>query len=724
MRCASHKTVIRSMRCLGMPLQFAGSKMMDRFREMRRWEQVLVLVSLLTVLVWLWQVGIRGLYDLDLEWMESGALHQAHRIMNGASAYPKPSSEFVPHLYTPGYSVVLAALGHVFPLDFGLARCLSIFSVLATVAGLFMIVRREGRPGHYGLVATAIYLSSFRFCYRWMDLARADSLMVALVLWGLYFLRSGWGHPRNVVLAGVLMSAAYWVKQSAFTIIVGSGVAAMWVAPRLVWLYVLVVGVLGGLGTLLYNWVSDGWLWYYIFELHQSHRFNVVRLRQKTWGMILHSWPFAVAMLGLWMWRTLSPWLLTKRKLDKTLEQLALARQSANSGPIYWWIMLCTTAAAGAISYSTQWAEPNAFLPFCACLGALVAVLLNDGAGAFPVDKALIIAQLGFLLILEPHYAPVQSQGISGLPDSYRWWDPWLGQPTQAHRDRAQALSDEWDALSFGEGIKDSWGVRHQGTLLALQHPWWAVRVGGQEHVASMALNDLGSKEGAPVRKELAKRIEAGEFAALWVEGKAPKWLARAMGSNYNLAKKFTGAQRVLPLSGWMSKAGTLTAYKRAQRLYLQTTAIPLPEGCVRVADFEDATGQGLELREGNLSAAPVPRLVRDALEYEGGAGEYAWISSARRRGLKGKGKVRLALPADPEWTRLLLGVAWVGTPKGLALHLESSGERLEIELPEKAASMQQLKVEGVPPGKAWFLEIEDQTDKGLLVLDEIWVCR
>lgn len=698
--------------------------MMKRLRELSRWEQALLVVSTLVILAWCWQIWIRGQYDLDLEWMESGALHQAHRILNGASAYPKPSSTFVPHLYTPGYSYVLALLGRVFPLDFGLARCLSIASVLATAIALFKIVLREGRPAHYGLIATAIYLGSFRFCYRWMDLARADALMVALVLWGLYFLRSGWGHARNVLLAGVLMSAAYWVKQSAFTIIVGSGVAAMWVAPRLVWLYVLTVGVLGGLGTLIYNSVSDGWLWYYIFELHQSHRFNVVRLRQKTWGMILHTWPFAVAMLGTWMWRTTSPWLLTKRKFDKTLEQLALARQSANSGPIYWWIMLCSTAAAGAVSYSTQWAEPNAFLPFCACLGALIAVLLSHEQEAHRLDKGLVFAQLGLLLAIEPHYAPVQSKGFGGLLESYHWWDPWLGQPTADHRQRAQELADQWDELSFGEGIEDAWGVQHQGALLALQHPWWGIRVGGPEHVASMALNDLGSKAGAPVRQELARRIEAGEFAALWVEGKAPRWLADAMGSSYGLAKKLTGKDRVLPLSGWMSKAGTLTKYKRAQRLYLAATAIPLPQGCLRVADFEDATAQGMQIREGDLSPAPVPRLVRDALEYEGGAGQYAWVSSARRNRMASRGKARLALPANEDWTRLVLGVAWVGSAKGLSLRLVHDGEAVQLELPAKAASMEQVSVQRPRQTGTWSLEIVDASAEGLLVLDEVWVCR
>lgn len=686
----------------------------------------------LTIAVWCWQIWSRGRFALDLEWMESGALHQAYRIGLGRSAYPEPNSEFVPHLYTPGYSYVLALLGKLFPLDFGLARSVSLLSVVASAWAILKIVDREGRPLLSGWVAVAIFLSSFRFCYRWMDLARADSLMLALVLWGLYFLRSGWGHTRNVVLAGVLMSAAYWTKQSAFTIIVGSGVAALWVAPRLVWLYVLIIGCLGGIGTWIYNQLSDGWFWYYIFELHQSHRFNAVRLRQKSWLMILHTWPLAMAMLGGWMWRVTSPWLKAQRKLDRTMERLALARQSAYSGPIFWWIMLATTAAAGAVSYSTQWAEPNAFLPFCATLGATIGVVMSHQDKGSLVDRVLIAGQFAMLLVVEPNYAPVQKKGWGGLTQSYPLWQPMLGQPDQKQVDQAQALADRWDQLSMGEGILDRWGTRHQGSLLALQHPWWSVRVGGAEHVASMALNDLGPEAGAPVRKALQERIKDQEFAAIWVEGRAPRWLSDAMGSNYALQERRWGSKRVRPMSGWMSKAGTASQYRRHQRLYLATRAVAVDSGCRRLADFEDATAQGLEVTRGSLNRGPVPRRARDPIEYEGGAGQYAWQSVTRRQGVSSQGSARIELPQEPSWSSVSLGVAYVGEPEGLTLRVVSPRGEVAIPLPKRSGVMERVQVEvisgiqerGPQVAYPWTLEIEDASDKGVLIIDELWVCE
>lgn len=697
--------------------------MRDRLPSWSTATWTLVGTSAAALVIWAWQIGCRFSFPLDLEWMESGALHQAYRILEGSAAYPEPSSRFVPHLYTPGYSYVLAALGSLFPLDFALARAISLASMLASFVAIYKIVEREGRSAIAGWVGIALFASSFRFCYRWMDLARADALMVALVLWGLYFLRSGWGHLRNVLLAGILMSAAYWVKQSAFTIIVGSGVAALWVAPRLLWVYVLTIGLLGGVGTWIYNQQSQGWFWYYIFELHQSHRFNVVRLRQKSWAMILHCWPFAMAMLGAWAWREGAPWLRAQRKLDRALERLTLARQSAFSGPIYWCIMTLTTAAAGAVSYSTQWAEPNAFLPFCASFGALSAILMAQEGRARSRDQILLSGQLLLLLVTEPNYRPLQKEGISAIFKSYPRWEPWLGIPTLAQHERARVLATQWEALSQGEGLSDAWGVKHQGALLALQHPWWSLRVGGNEHVASMALNDLGKAEGRPVRDELVERIENLEFEAIWVEGRPPRWLAHAMGNNYGLAWKKEGEQRVLPMSGWMSKAGTAGEYKRFQRLYLATKAIPIDQGCERVADFEDATAQGIERVRGSLPLAPRPRRVRDSLEVIGGAGQYVWSSGGRSRPRSDRGEVLLRVPSRSEGARLHIAIGWVGQKSGISVRLQSAGSGKVLDLPVSSGEMKRMWFELAQGTGPWSLHIIDDSDESAVLLDEVWIC-
>src|SRR5690606_2448121 len=108
---------------------------------------------------------------------------------------------------------------------------------------------------------------------------------VALTLWALAALRDAWGDWKKALLAGVLISAAYWTKQTAFVLIIGSGVAALWTCPKQLPIYAATIAMLCGLGTFVYNISTDGYFWHYIFELHQQHAFNWARFRHKTWMM-------------------------------------------------------------------------------------------------------------------------------------------------------------------------------------------------------------------------------------------------------------------------------------------------------------------------------------------------------------------------------------------------------------------------------------------------------
>ena len=76
----------------------------------------LVFISV-TMLSWL-LVTFAGRvgYPYDLEWMEGGMLVHGHRVLNGEGLYVPPSLDFIPYIYPPLYSWVLAAFGAVFGL--------------------------------------------------------------------------------------------------------------------------------------------------------------------------------------------------------------------------------------------------------------------------------------------------------------------------------------------------------------------------------------------------------------------------------------------------------------------------------------------------------------------------------------------------------------------------------------------------------------------------------
>ena len=487
------------------------------------------------LVVFAWRIG----FALELEWMEGGSLHQALRLQQGLAIYPEPSAEFVPFLYTPLYPIVLALLGWVLPLDFGLARAVSVLACVAIGVGLWRLVGQEGKPRAHQAAAVGLWCSGYVFTYRWYDVGRADSLFLALLLWGLVLLRGAKGRPRRAVLAGVLVALAFWTKQTAAVFVLASGLAGLLVAPREVLWFAAVIAAVDGGGVLLGQRITGGQLWAYIYELHQSHAFNAERFTRKTWGMFLHAAPFlALALagrLGGGIWR--------------------LARRTGAKGQVgiwYWGLLTAAALLVSALGYSTQWAEANAFMPGV-CLGAaFVAVALPVGRGE-AVALGLVAAQMVFALVLEPRYAPIQERGLAGFWDSYARQDLWRSVPDAGQRAGARAQREE---------------LRAAGPVLALQRPWWSVLAGGTGHVGTMGIHDVPRAQQRSIERELAARVEAGTYAAIYFDGEAPAFLRPALQRRYSLARTRRGAERVLPLTGYMSAAGMVTPWRGPQLRY------------------------------------------------------------------------------------------------------------------------------------------------------------
>lgn len=502
-------------------------------------------------------------FPLELEWMEGGSLHQALRLQQGLAIYPAPSAEFVPFLYTPLYPALLAALGWLLPLDLALGRAVSVLAAAAVGAGLWRLVGREGKPRAHQAAALGLWCAGYVFSFRWYDVARADSLFLALLLWGLLLLRDARGRPRRAALAGLLVALAFWTKQTAAVFVLASGLAALWLAPRQLGWYAGVIAVVDGGGVLLGQRLSDGQLWRYIFELHQAHAFNSERFTRKTWGMFLHAAPplalllvgrvaLALRRAGGW-WRRRGG---GSRDMSEGAGAEGQARRDRYEGLAYWALMAAAGLLVSALGYSTQWAEPNAFMPGVCFGAALVAVALPVGRGE-AAALGLVAAQLVFALVLEPRYQPIQDRGLAaGLADSYAWQDWRRSAPTSEQRAQAATLRAEL--------------VARAGPVLALHRPWWSVLAGGPGHVGVMGLHDLPRAQQRAIEQELAGRVAAGVPDAVYLDAEAPAWLRPALARRYRLARRARGPARVLPLTGYMSEAGMVTPWRGAQLLYLR----------------------------------------------------------------------------------------------------------------------------------------------------------
>jgi hypothetical protein len=705
-------------------------------------EALAVMWMLVIAVVFALRVG----FPLELEWMEGGTLHQAWRIQRGLPVYGPPSPDFVPFLYTPLYPALLALLGKVFPLGYGLARVVSILSVVAIGLGLWRLCAIENKPRAHRLFAIGLFLSGYVFGFRWLDVGRGDALFLALLIWALTVLRESEGSVRKAALAGLLMALAFWTKQTAAVFVLASGVAALLVAPRQFLAYAGTIALVAGGGVVIGQWLTEQWLWTWIYETHQTHAFNEERFRSKTWGMFIHAAPALVVLLCVLIGGTLGMGIRRVRQFARLARERGqgsprtwlagmLAVLRAKRGPIYWGLLALAGLLVSALGYSTQYAEPNAFLPGILFGAAFLAVALPDGLRHEPDDGAmlgirralefvglaLIGAQMIFALVVEPMYQPIQDRGLEqGLAESYAWQDPWRTIPTSEQRAAARALREQ---------IEDPrWSEQGRG-LLALHRPWWSVLAGGEGHVGAMGLNDVDPQARAELQIELRARVYRGEYAAIWIEGSVPKWLEYTL-KDWSVALRLSTDDRVRPLSGWMSEAGMVTPWRGEQLLLVPEPALTLelPADAELIADFEDGRFGGFEVVSGNGFTQRPARSVTPGMPPLGPHGGRRLLSSAAgHKRLAAQGEVRSSVLHIPKGGALELWIGSSSPSDRLRAELiadDGSDREFELEIPDTRFALVPVRWE-VPDelaGVPLRLHLIDRSPDAALFVDDLWV--
>ena len=209
-------------------------------------------------------------YPFQLEWMEGGVLDHVQRVLHGQALYVPPSIHFTPFLYTPLYYYVSAGASWLFGLHLSTLRMVSIVSSIVAFAALYRLVWIETRDRWASLVAVGLLAACFQVSGAWLDLARVDSLFLALLLVGLVLVRqaTSW---RAIVVAGLVLAASYLTKQSAVLPMV-AGVPFVWRRGRaFAAVYVATVGVVLGGTTLWLDHATGGWFGQYTLHLAGQH---------------------------------------------------------------------------------------------------------------------------------------------------------------------------------------------------------------------------------------------------------------------------------------------------------------------------------------------------------------------------------------------------------------------------------------------------------------------
>jgi hypothetical protein len=458
-------------------------------------------------------------YPYDLEWMEGGMLGHALRLVEHRPIYAAPSVDFIPYLYTPGYPVVIFALSKIFGLGYKLARAVSLLGFFAAVVLGYVFARREGGSRAAAAAAMAIPFAAFVPTGAFYDLGRPDSLFLGLVVAGL--LVGWWGRASlgGGVAAALLLVAAYFVKQTTAPFMIALALALALSAPRTAVAYVVTLALVGLPALYLENRASGGWFWRYTSELHRRHDFYPVRAFIGTPGRLaLLIGPGALVV----------PWALMRRR---------------SPGLLYAAFIGAAGVGAAALSFGTQWAFTNAFMPGillpAIAIGTAAGRLLDARPSPPPRRRpAVVWALLAATLAcapggLDPGAARVlpESWGLRAL-DNPTGYDPRRFIPSARDRAAGDALIARLRAVD--------------GELLIPFHPFYAHLAGKPSHLHRMGVLDIWrAGMGAPAG--LTAALDAHRFAVVVMDDKIEgNWqLWPGLLANYHIAENLVGPRVV-----------------------------------------------------------------------------------------------------------------------------------------------------------------------------------
>jgi 4-amino-4-deoxy-L-arabinose transferase-like glycosyltransferase len=234
-------------------------------------------------------------YPFALELLESNSLVEVHRILAGQPLYAAPAVGYVPDGYPPLYFGVSAVAASVLGQSYLPLRLVSLVSSLACFAIMARLVQRETGNAAAGTAAAGLLAATYFATGTWFDVARVDSLFLALSVAALYAAR--WvRRPSGAIAVGLLLGAAFLTKQTALA----EGVAvlaAVACGPRrrlaipAALAYVVVVGA----STLGLGLASHGWYVYYVFEQMSQHALSAAAAGRFWDGYLLPTLGIAVA---------------------------------------------------------------------------------------------------------------------------------------------------------------------------------------------------------------------------------------------------------------------------------------------------------------------------------------------------------------------------------------------------------------------------------------------
>lgn len=489
----------------------------------RRWPALLAevppAVMAVGVLV-LFGVTVAGRinYPFDLEWMEGGMLLHAQRVLDGQPLFVRPTPDFIPYLYPPLYSWLLAALTWLpgVELSLTLGRLVSVVGTLGAAGALVAAARQERAPWGLALGGAALYLSCYDETGAFFDLVRIDGMFMALLTWSLVAARGGWLRS-----AGLLLTLAYATKHNG----------AAFGLPVLVWLAVA-RGRTDALRFALWSLVpalsftaamqvaSEGQFLTWMLRVPSSHGMVAQRLFPGALTEMIDAFPLVLGVAGLIGLAWIRRW---------------------SAGGAYWLMH-------GAVA-----------LVLCSVMRGHTGGFLNVLMPGHWTLALLGVCALAALARRHPHPMVLGGAGaLVALQIFLGRWSPAQYTPTAEDEKIGWAVVEEIRALP--------------GEVLSPYAPYLPVLAGKKPYFHLIALWDIDHKDG-PYKStvnDLERALADHQWDAILVTGKED--FGHGMRQAYKRSGRLTvPPNRFMPKTGWRA---------RPQIIYTPRTAEdPAPVG-------------------------------------------------------------------------------------------------------------------------------------------------
>ena len=312
-------------------------------------------------------VCLRVAYPFELEWLEGACVDHVRTILAGEPLYAKPSLDFIPLTYTPGYFYLAAGLSRIIGAGFLPLRLISIAASIGLLAMLYRLASRETGSAHAGWLAAGCFAAMYGWTDGWLDLARVDSLFLLLVFVAIYLLRWHASSTGAASLAGLLIAAAFLVKQTGLIVGVPLAVYGLWRGWRIFAAYAgtLAIVVLGA--NALLQRAFDGWYSYYVFGVPAQHPLATEML----WGFwrfdLLRPLPLALVGSAVYVC-----WRLAR----------SVTRHDDRDAALFYLLAAAGLFGGALASRLHSLSYVNVVLPAYAMLSLLFAIAVHDGAEA------------------------------------------------------------------------------------------------------------------------------------------------------------------------------------------------------------------------------------------------------------------------------------------------------------------------------------------------------